>query len=191
MDSLYLNEMAEKKTASLSEVVKDYGSQLFRFIKGKVSKTEDAEDILQEVWYQTSRLVNIDDLENVGAWLYSVTRNKITDNYRKKKSDSLEDYTYEDEDGSFSIKEILLADDSNNPELKMFKDIFWDELMKALDELPDNQRRVFFQNEIEEKTLQEIADEEGENLKTVISRKGYAVKHLRKRLKHLYNELKD
>ncbi|HAY3537870.1 sigma-70 family RNA polymerase sigma factor [Elizabethkingia anophelis] len=191
MDSLYLNEMAEKKTASLSEVVKDYGSQLFRFIKGKVSKTEDAEDILQEVWYQTSRLTNIDDLENVGAWLYSVTRNKITDNYRKKKSDSLEDYTYEDEDGSFSIKEILLADDSNNPELKMFKDIFWDELMKALDELPDNQRRVFFQNEIEEKTLQEIADEEGENLKTVISRKGYAVKHLRKRLKHLYNELKD
>ncbi len=191
MDSLYLNEMAEKKTASLSEVVKDYGSQLFRFIKGKVSKTEDAEDILQEVWYQTSRLTNIDDLENVGAWLYSVTRNKITDNYRKKKSDSLEDYTYEDEDGSFSIKEILLADDSNNPELKMFKDIFWDELMKALDELPDNQRRVFFQNEIEERTLQEIADEEGENLKTIISRKGYAVKHLRKRLKHLYNELKD
>ncbi|WMC06986.1 RNA polymerase sigma factor [Elizabethkingia anophelis] len=191
MDSLYLNEMAEKKSASLSEVVKDYGSQLFRFIKGKVSKTEDAEDILQEVWYQTSRLTNIDDLENVGAWLYSVTRNKITDNYRKKKSDSLEDYTYEDEDGSFSIKEILLADDSNNPELKMFKDIFWDELMKALDELPDNQRRVFFQNEIEEKTLQEIADEEGENLKTVISRKGYAVKHLRKKLKHLYNELKD
>ena len=191
MDSLYLNEMAEKKTASLSEVVKDYGSQLFRFIKGKVSKTEDAEDILQEVWYQTSRLTNIDDLENVGAWLYSVTRNKITDNYRKKKSDSLEDYTYEDEDGSFSIKEVLLADDSNNPELKMFKDIFWDELMKALDELPDNQRRVFFQNEVEERTLQEIADEEGENLKTIISRKGYAVKHLRKRLKHLYNELKD
>ena len=191
MDSLYLNEMAEKRTASLSEVVKDYGSQLFRFIKGKVSKTEDAEDILQEVWYQTSRLTNIDDLENVGAWLYSVTRNKITDNYRKKKSDSLEDYTYEDEEGSFSIKEILLADDSNNPELKMFKDIFWDELMKALDELPDNQRRVFFQNEVEERTLQEIADEEGENLKTIISRKGYAVKHLRKRLKHLYNELKD
>ncbi|WP_407482270.1 RNA polymerase sigma factor [Elizabethkingia meningoseptica] len=191
MDSLYLDEMAEKKSASLSEVVKDYGSQLFRFIKGKVSKTEDAEDILQEVWYQTSRLTNIDDLENVGAWLYSVTRNKITDNYRKKKSNSLEDYTYEDEDGSFSIKEILLADDSNNPELKMFKDIFWDELMKALDELPENQRRVFFQNEIEERTLQEIADEEGENLKTIISRKGYAVKHLRVRLQHLYNELKD
>lgn len=191
MDSLYLDKMAEKQSASLTEVVKNYGSQLLRFIKGKVSKVEDAEDILQEVWYQTSRLTNIDDLENVSAWLYSVTRNKITDNYRKKKSDSLDDYVYEDEDGSFSIKEILLADDSNNPELKMFKDIFWDELMKALEELPENQRRVFIQNEIEDRTLQEIADEENENLKTIISRKGYAVKHLRVKLRHLYNELKD
>lgn len=191
MDSLYLDSMAEKKSVSLTEVVKNYGSQLLRFIKGKVSKTEDAEDILQEVWYQTSRLTNIDELENVGAWLYSVTRNKITDNYRKKKSDSLEDYIYEDEDGSFNVKEILLADDSNNPELKMFKDIFWDELMKALDELPEKQRLVFIQNEIEDLTLQEIADNEGENIKTIISRKGYAVKHLRVKLRHLYKELND
>ncbi|MGV4415127.1 RNA polymerase sigma factor [Chryseobacterium sp. T1] len=183
--------MAEKKSVSLTEVVKNYGSQLLRFIKGKVSKTEDAEDILQEVWYQTSRLTNIDELENVGAWLYSVTRNKITDNYRKKKSDSLEDYVYEDEDGSFNVKEILLADDSNNPELKMFKDIFWDELMKALNELPEKQRHVFIQNEIEDLTLQEIADNEGENIKTIISRKGYAVKHLRVKLGHLYKELND
>jgi len=191
MDSLYLDSMAEKKSVSLTEVVKNYGSQLLRFIKGKVSKTEDAEDILQEVWYQTSRLTNIDELENVGAWLYSVTRNKITDNYRKKKSDSLEDYVYEDEDGSFNVKEILLADDSNNPEIKMFKDIFWDELMKALDELPEKQRYVFIQNEIEDLTLQEIADQEGENIKTIISRKGYAVKHLRVKLGHLYKELND
>lgn len=191
MDSLYLDSMAEKKSVSLTEVVKNYGSQLLRFIKGKVSKTEDAEDILQEVWYQTSRLTNIDELENVGAWLYSVTRNKITDNYRKKKSDSLEDYVYEDEDGSFNVKEILLADDSNNPELKMFKDIFWDELMKALNELPKKQRHVFIQNEIEDLTLQEIADNEGENIKTIISRKGYAVKHLRVKLGHLYKELND
>ena len=191
MNSLYLDSMAEKKSVSLTEVVKNYGSQLLRFIKGKVSKTEDAEDILQEVWYQTSRLTNIDELENVGAWLYSVTRNKITDNYRKKKSDSLEDYVYEDEDGSFNVKEILLADDSNNPELKMFKDIFWDELMKALNELPEKQRLVFIQNEIEDLTLQEIADNEGENIKTIISRKGYAVKHLRVKLSHLYKELND
>ena len=72
----------------------------------------------------------------------------------------------------------------------MFKDLFWDELIKALDELPKNQRFVFIENEIEDKTLQKIADETGENLKTIISRKGYATKHLKKRLQHLYNELK-
>lgn len=191
MDATHTLNMSYKKTSSISEVVKNYGSQLLRFINGKVKKIEDAEDILQEVWYQTSRLTNIDELENVGAWLYSVTRNKITDNYRKKKSDSLEDYVYEDEDGSFNVKEILLADDSNNPELKMFKDIFWDELMKALNELPEKQRHVFIQNEIEDLTLQEIADNEGENIKTIISRKGYAVKHLRVKLGHLYKELND
>ena len=68
---------------------------------------EDAEDILQEVWYQFSKYTNIDELENASAWLYAVSRNKITDFYRKKKTDNLEDYTYEDEDGNFSIKDAL------------------------------------------------------------------------------------
>ena len=90
-----------------------------------------------------------------------------------------------------SIKDALLLDDSNNPELVIFKELFWDELMKALEELPENQRFVFIENEIEDKTLQKIADETGENLKTIISRKGYAMKYLKKRLLPLYNELKD
>ena len=164
--------------------------QLFAFIKNKVNIVEDAEDILQEVWYQFSNFSNIDELDNASAWLYAVSRNKIIDFYRKKKTDNLEDYTYENEEGDFSIKDTLLIDDSNNPELAMFKDLFWDELIKALDELPKNQRFVFIENEIEDKTLQKIADETGENLKTIISRKGYATKHLKKRLQHLYNELK-
>ena len=73
--------------------------------------------------------------------------------------------------------------------MAIFKEQFWHELMEALDELPENQREVFLLNEIEDYTLQEIADKKNENLKTIISRKGYAVKHLRKRLQHLYNEL--
>jgi RNA polymerase sigma factor (sigma-70 family) len=162
-----------------------------RFINSKVAKTEDAEDILQEVWFQTSRLTNLNELENVGAWLYSVTRNKIIDSYRKKKSESLEDFVYQDEDGELNVKDILLADDSNSPELGVFKEMFWNELMKALDELPEKQKRVYIQNELEDKTLQEIADEEGENIKTIISRKSYAVKHLRKRLQSLYDDLND
>ena len=191
MDSLSLQQMTETRSASITEVVKNYGSQLLRFINSKVAKTEDAEDILQEVWFQTSRLTNLNELENVGAWLYSVTRNKIIDSYRKKKTESLEDFVYQDEDGELNVKDILLADDSNNPEVGMFKDLFWEELMKALDELPEKQRRVYVQNELEDKTLQEIADAEGENIKTIISRKSYAVKHLRKRMQRLYNDLKN
>jgi len=84
-----------------------------------------------------------------------------------------------------------LADDSGNPELAMFKEAFWQEMTAALDELPENQREVFVLNEIEDETLQEIADKTGTKLKTVISRKGYAVKHLRKRLSHLYDELNN
>lgn len=189
MDRLYPENMAEKNARSFAAVVKTYSSQLMHFVKARVSKAVDAEDILQEVWYQFSRISDIDGLENTGAWLYSVTRNKITDNYRKKKNDSLEDLTATKDEEDFSLEHLLVADDSNNPELKIFKDIFWDELMKALAELPDNQRTVYIRNEIEDMTLKEIAQQDGVNLKTVISRKGYAVKHLRLRMRALYEEL--
>jgi RNA polymerase sigma factor (sigma-70 family) len=179
---------AKSKEITVTQAVKSFGKQLFSYIKGKVNLLEDAEDIMQEVWYQFSKVTNIDEVESISGWLYSVSRNKIIDLYRRKKHDHLEDYHYEDEDGSFSIKEILLLDGSSNPELALFKELFWSELFKALDELPENQKQVFILNEIEDKTLQEIADEKGENIKTIISRKGYAVKHLRKRLLPLYHE---
>lgn len=182
-----MTDSKDKKT--ISQTIKNYSSQMKAFIRGKVNLAEDAEDILQDVWYQFSKLSNLDELENVSAWLYTVSRNKITDFYRKKKTDNLEDQTYEDDEGNFSIKEILLLDDSQSPELAFFKELFWDELLKALDELPEKQREVFVLNEIEDKTLQEIADEKKENIKTIISRKGYAVKHLRKRLYPLYKEI--
>lgn len=190
MDATLIIRMNDtKQNITIAQTVNRFKKQLFSFIKNKVNIIEDAEDILQEVWYQFSKLSNMDDLENASAWLYAVTRNKITDFYRKKKTDNLEDYSYEDEQGDFSIKDALLIDDSNSPELAMFKETFWDVLMKALDELPENQRYVFIENEIEDKTLQIIADETGENIKTIISRKGYAMKHLKKRLLPLYNEL--
>jgi len=177
-----------QKDKGISQSIKKYGKQLLSFISGKVSVVEDAEDILQEVWYQFSKLSNFDEIENVSSWLYAVSRNKIIDFYRKQKTDNLEDFVYEDEDGSFSIKDILLLDDSQNPELQLFKDAFWNELLLALNELPENQKEVFILNEIEDKTLQEIANEKNENLKTIISRKGYATKHLRKKLQHFYKE---
>ncbi len=181
--------MIENKKMTIGETVKTYSRQLFSFIKGKTKTLEDAEDILQEVWYQLSRLGSLKELENVSAWLYAVSRNKITDLYRKKKTDNLEDYSFENDEGVFEIKDILLLDESQNPEMAMFKDLFWKELMEALGELPENQRLVFTENEIEDKTLQQIANEQGENIKTIISRKGYAAKHLRKKLLPLYNDI--
>ena len=189
METITTASMSDERHFSMTETVQQFGKRLFGFVRGKVKTTEEAEDILQDVWYQFSRLSNLDELENVSAWLYRVAQNRVTDNYRKKKTENLEDYTYENDENEISFKEILLLDENASPELALFKEEFWSELMQALDELPENQKEVFLLNEIEDFTLQEIADQKGENLKTIISRKGYAVKHLRKRLQHLYNEL--
>jgi len=179
----------KEKENIISQTVSTYGGKLMSFIRPKVKNTEDAEDILQEVWYQFSSLTNLSEIVNIGGWLYRVTANKITDKYRKKKTENLEDFVYEDEDGLFSIKDILLMDETAGPEIKMFQDEIWKKLFEALEELPEKQRLVYTENELNDKTLQQIADEQGENIKTIISRKNYAVKHLRKRLKKLYEDL--
>lgn len=189
MNADVTSNMSDNSKNTISNTISKFGKGLTSFIRGKVSSSEDAEDIAQEVWYQLSNFSNIDDIESISGWLYQVARNKITDLYRKKKPEPLEDYSYENEEGEFSFKEILLLDDSENPDLALFKELFWSELLKALEELPENQKQVFILNEIEDFTLQEIANQTNENLKTIISRKGYAVKYLRKKLNYLYQEL--
>lgn len=180
--------MAATPKPSVTQTVRDYGRRLFRFIRGRVDSDADAEDILQDVWYQFSLLPEIEAIEQVGAWLFRVARNKITDRFRKKQPESLEDYTLEDEEGDLIFKEILLAD-PKTPETEHLRQVFWDTLFAALDELPQAQRDVFVWNELEDQTLQQIADRTGENIKTLISRKRYAVQHLRLRLQSLYDEL--
>ena len=180
-------QMAEKRERKISKVINEYGNRLFRFIRGRVPTNADAEDISQEVWYQLSRVIELDSIEQISGWLFRVARNRITDSYRKQKPDLLEDQNFENEDGSFNFKEILMAD-SVSPEDENLKEIFWEELFEALEELPENQRDVFVWNELEDQTFQEIADRTGENIKTLISRKRYAVQHLRVRLEELYRE---
>ena len=189
METTINPSMSEQKAISIMKAIQQFGKNLLGFVRGRVKTTEDAEDIVQDVWYQLSRLNNIAELENVSAWLYEVARNKITDKSRKKTNLALEDYVYENDDGDLNFKEILLLDDSSNPELGLFKEMFWKEFQKAIEELPPNQKEVYLLNEMEDMTLQEIADQKGENLKTIISRKGYAVKHLRSKLNYLYKEL--
>jgi RNA polymerase sigma factor (sigma-70 family) len=179
-----------EKSKNIVKAVSDYGKGLFNFIRRKVTTEADAEDILQDVWYQLSNIDDTDDINELRGWLFKVARNKIIDKGRKKTEQLIEDLVYEDEDDEFNFADILLPD-NDDPESVYLKDLFWDELFIALDELPANQRQVFIWNELEDKTLQQIADETGEKLKTVISRKGYAVKHLRSRLQTLYDDFLD
>jgi RNA polymerase sigma factor (sigma-70 family) len=187
MEKIINTPMAEKPGQKIIQTVKDYGKRLFGFIRGRVKSDEDAEDILQEVWYQLSNVVDVNEIDQMSGWLFQVARNKIIDKYRKKTPDSLDGMLYEDEEGEFTLKSILLADDTN-PETEYLREVFWAELFAALEELPENQRQVFIWNELEDMTLQQIADQTGSTLKTIISRKGYAVKHLRQRLEDVYND---
>lgn len=185
-------EMAqESKSSLITQTVKKYGSRLMSFILPKVRSREDAEDVLQDVWYQLSNITQISDILNLGSWLYKVSNNKITDLYRKKRPERLEDFFYEDEDGemNFSFKDLMLLDNSDNPELTYYREEIWKRFNEALLEMPEKQSYVFIENELKDRTLQEIAEEQGENIKTIISRKQYAVKQLRKKLAYLYEEI--
>jgi RNA polymerase sigma factor (sigma-70 family) len=178
--------MAEEKQ-NIIQVIKNYGSRLFGFIRNRVNTNEDAEDILQDVWFQLSSQAKFEDIESISGWLYSVARNRITDTYRKRKTESLNDPLPDDNDNEWTVPDFMMTA-SNDPETKQLQKFFWEELIEALQELPENQRNVFVWNELEDRTLQQIADKENENLKTIISRKRYAVQHLRKRLENLYND---
>jgi RNA polymerase sigma factor (sigma-70 family) len=180
--------MSEHTRQHIIQTVKDYSKRLFSFIRAKVRTDEDAEDILQEVWYQLSKAVNMIEIEQMSGWLYQVARSKIIDKYRKKKPYALQTYSIDDEPEAFGLKELLLIEETD-PEAQYIREVFWQALFKALEELPEKQRQVFVLNELEEMTLQQIAEQTGENLKTIISRKRYAVKHLRQRLALLYKDL--
>ncbi len=179
--------MEAKRQDNIGKVMEAYGRRLFRFIRGRTRNDADAEDVLQDVWYQLSNVVHLDAIEQVSAWLYRVARNRLTDRSRKKTEQSLEDFQYVDEDGDLYLKNILLPE-PDTPETAHLRDFFWETLFAALEELPEAQRQVFVWNELEDQTFQEIADRTGENLKTLISRKRYAVQHLRRRLETLYRE---
>ena len=180
--------MAAERNNNITGTIKAISKRLFGFIKSRVSSNEDAEDILQDVLYQF--VGNTQPIEQASSWLFTVARNKITDSYRKKRLPLADDVLGDaatDED-SFNWKEILMPDDSN-PETEYLRNLFWEELQQALDELPAEQRDVFIQNEIEDISFKEISEFTGVSVATLISRKRYAVLHLRKRLKDLKKEL--
>lgn len=181
-------QMATGQTNIITQVIKDYSRRLLGFIKQRVAIDEDAEDILQDVFYQLAD--STEPVEQVGSWLFTVARNKITDKYRKKKLPLADDVFAQSGDGeeTFDWKEMLLSP-GENPETEYLRSLFWEELQQALEELPPGQRDVFIQNEIDDIPFKTIAEQTGISVATLISRKRYAVLHLRERLLLLKEEL--
>lgn len=177
----------------VSGIFKKYRSQLKSYISRRVFSKEDGEDILQNVFYQLSKIDLIEKpIEQMAAWLYSVTNNQIIDRSRKRKEEEMPYITTADGEGVF-LAEItgLLLDEDTSPEIEYIRSLVWDELEIALSELPEEQRQVFELTELEGFSFKEISEATGMAVNTLISRKRYAVLHLRERLKDLYYELLD
>jgi len=181
--------MPEEKNNQIIQAIKSYGKGLLGFIRRRVKSDADAEDILQDVWYQLSAVVNAEPIEQTGAWLYRVATNKIIDKNRKKTEELLDlNFSDDEDDESPDFRAILLTE-GTTPETEYIRGLFWEQLFIALDELPEEQRQVFIWQELDDIPFNEIARRTGENVQTLVSRKRYAVLHLRKRLKQLYEEI--
>ncbi len=173
----------------ISEVVKREQSRLRNFIRRRVPDPRDAEDILQDVFYElveANRLLM--PIEHVTGWLFRVARNRITDLFRKKKPESFSDSAVADEEGEVLQIEDLLPSPDAGPEALYLRSVLLDALELAVDELPEEQRKVFVAHELEGRSFKEMAAKTGVGVNTLLSRKCYAVRHLRERLQSIYNE---
>ncbi|PPL00163.1 RNA polymerase sigma factor [Parapedobacter indicus] len=179
--------MTNEKQGKITATVTSYGQGLRGFIRKRVNNDADAEDILQDVWYQLSAVINTRPVEQLGAWLYRVAKNRIIDKRRKKSELTWNPAMDADREGVQFGKFTPVADD--NPETAYQDRMAWQQLWRALDELPPAQRQVFVWHELEQLSFAEIAEITGESMGKLISRKHYAVVHLRKRLKIFYDEL--
>src|SRR5438552_14660182 len=173
----------------ISEIVADQRSRLRNFIRRRVPDPSDAEDIVQEVFYElveANRLLM--PIEHVTGWLFRVARNRITDLFRKKRPETFSDAAVEDEDGELLHVEDLLPSPDAGPEALYVRNVLLAALELALDELPEEQRMGFVAHELEGRSFKEMAAETGVSVNTLLSRERYAVLHLRERLHDIYDE---
>lgn len=181
--------MALERDQRITEVVEREQSRLRSFIRRRVPDPRDVEDILQDVFYElveANRLLV--PIDHVTGWLFRVARNRITDLFRKKKPESFTDASVVDEEGALLRIEDMLPSPDAGPDALYVRNVLLDELEDALDELPEEQREVFVAHELEGRSFKELAAETGVSINTLLSRKRYAVLHLRERLQNIYEE---
>lgn len=186
--------LADLQNQQIQETVSRERARLLQFIRKRIPRPEDAEDIAQDVFHELTEMYRLmKPIEQMTSWLFTVARNKITDRFRKKKPALLEDvFSFKggDSDGEgYLIDELLPAANVLPADAEMMRETIMEALMEALEELPSEQREVFIEHELEDKSFKEIAEKTGVTINTLLSRKRYAVLHLRGRLKNLYNDL--
>ena len=183
----------ELQNQRIQEAFRRERERLLNFIRQRVPRQEDAEDIVQEVFFELMMMNRLmKPVEHLASWLFTVARNKITDLYRKKKPIALEDIlkigTDGDDENQYLLADILPSS-FNSAENNIMSEAILGTLADALDALPKDQRNVFIWHELEDKSFKEIVELTGTPLNTLLSRKRYAVLFLRERMQHLYDDL--
>jgi RNA polymerase sigma factor (sigma-70 family) len=174
----------------IADVIANERPRLRSFIRRRVANDADADDLLQDVFAELVEAYRLlMPIEFVTGWLFRVARNRITDLFRKKRPEAFSDVLLEDEDGELLKVEDLLPSPEAGPEAQYIRTLLLDELQQALAELPAEQRDVFVAHELEGRSFKELAAESGVSVNTLLSRKRYAVLHLRKRLQTIHDEL--
>jgi RNA polymerase sigma factor (sigma-70 family) len=182
--------MALEQDQKIVEVLRREQSRLRKFIRGRVPDAGDAEDIIQDVFYELVRANRLlMPIDHVTGWLFRVARNRITDLFRARKLASFSDLAIADDDGEMLRIEDVLPSREAGPAALYARHMLLEELELALDELPKEQREVFVAHELEERSFREIAADTGVTVNTLLSRKHYAVQHLRRRLQGIYQEI--
>ena len=185
--TLTLNALMAEQDKRIAETVTRERGRLASFIRRRVPDASEAEDILQEVFYEFVAAYRLPEpIEQVGAWLFRVVRNRIIDRFRKKKEASLPEISGEDGEGSW-LDEVLPSPEAG-PEAEYARKVLLEELVAALAELPEDQRAVFIAHELDGRSFKELALVSGVGVNTLLARKRYAVMHLRARLQEIYNE---
>lgn len=174
------------------DIIKDNTPRLRAYVKSKVSNEEDAEDIVQDTFYQFLRTISImeNPIAQVTSWLYTVAHNLVINKRKKRREVEMPKKRSNEEDSFMAeLSDIMMAPDSDTPEMLMLRNMVWEELDKALAELPAEQREAITMTEIQGLSVKDAAKAMGVPLGTFLSRKHYAVVHIRKCLKTLYEEL--
>lgn len=183
--------MAPEQDQRITEVVKREQSRLRNFIRRRVPDPRDAEDVLQEVFYElveANRLLM--PIDHVTGWLFRVARNRIVDLFRKKKPESLSKAALDEDEEGATLEDLLPSPDAG-PDALYARGVLLDEVALALSELPEEQRDVFIGHELEGRSFKELAARTGVSMNTLLSRKRYAVLYLRERLRSIYDEFTE